>query len=289
MQQEAGAWKAERVSSAPRSEAVELAVIGGSGLYSLFEDARQVEIATPFGPAAAPITVGTVAGRSVAFLPRHGRGHALPPSRIPYRANIWALASLGVGAVLTSSAVGGLRADLAPGTFVVPDQIVDRTTSRTGTFYDGAGDVQHLAAADPFDTALRAAVNDALAAEAAPSEARGTAVVIEGPRFSTRAESAWFAAQGGDIINMTLAPETFLAMEAGIAVVNLSFVTDSDAAVGAGHADAVDEALVFRRLAEAQPAIRRVLLGALARIPAGHRGTGFGSPALSALLARPVV
>ncbi|WP_375399242.1 MTAP family purine nucleoside phosphorylase [uncultured Amnibacterium sp.] len=266
-----------------------IGVIGGSGLYSLFEDAAQSDIATPYGPTSSPITVGTLGGRRVAFLTRHGSGHTLPPHRIPYRANIWALASLGVRALVTSSAVGGLRADVAPGTFVVTDQLVDRTTGRDSTFFD-EGRVEHLAAADPFDPALRALAVDALGQQAVPLFDHGTAVVIQGPRFSTRAESRWYAAMGGDTINMTLAPEVPLALELGIGTVNLSFVTDSDAAVERGHADAVSGELVLRRLADAQPVIRTAIAAVVAGVPDDFEPrTGIADDAVQQVLTRPVV
>lgn len=252
-------------------------IIGGSGLYSLLEDARELEVKTPYGPTSSPITLGRFGGKRVAFLTRHGRSHALSPAKIPYRANIWALADLGVRALVSSSAVGGLQPTLAPGTFVVPTQYVDRTAGRAGTFFDGelVNRVEHLAAPDPFDPELREIAAAALRThtDGARFQPGGTAVVIEGPRFATRAESNWYAAQGGDIINMTLAPEVPLALELGLGVVNVSFVTDSDAAVAAGHADAVSAEKVFERLAAAQPTIRKVIEQIVATIPQDYAAT----------------
>lgn len=270
------------------STAAAVGIIGGSGLYSLFDHAREVDVPTPYGPASGPVTLGTIGGRTAAFLTRHGPGHTLPPHRIPYRANVWALASLGVRSLITSSAVGGLTTVLTPGTFVVTDQVVDRTTGRNGTYFD-EGRVEHLAAADPFDPALRALAVEALTAQGVPLVPRGTAVVIQGPRFSTRAESQWLAAAGGDTVNMTLAPEVFLALELGMATVNLSFVTDSDAAVVRGHGDEVSAAIVLRRLAEAQPVIRAAIAGIVERIPADTvPGPGIDAAAVAEVLARPV-
>jgi 5'-methylthioadenosine phosphorylase len=270
------------------SDAAPVGVIGGSGLYSLLDDAERLEVPTPYGAPSAPITVGVLAGRRVAFLPRHGRGHTLAPHRIPYRANAWALASLGVRALVTSSAVGGLVADTAPGVFVVPDQYLDRTTNRDGTFYDGAR-VEHLAAPDPFDPLLRDLAIDALSAERVPVRPTGTTVVIDGPRFATRAESRFHAASGGTTITMTLAPETPLALELGIAVVNCSSVTDRDSAVDAGHEDAVTAGLVLARLADAQPVIRRVVAAIVERVPDGFRAEpGVPADAIAEVLARPV-
>jgi 5'-methylthioadenosine phosphorylase len=269
-------------------DATPVGVIGGSGLYSLLHDAERLEVPTPYGAPSAPITVGTLAGRRVAFLPRHGGGHTLAPHRIPYRANVWALASLGVRALVTSSAVGGLVPDAAPGVFVVPDQYLDRTTNRDATFYDGAR-VEHLAAPDPFDPVLRELAIGALTAEGVPVLPTGTTVVIDGPRFATRAESRFHAASGGTTINMTLAPETPLALELGIAVVNCSFVTDSDSAVDAGHEDAVSGSLVLERLAAAQPVIRRVIAAVVGRIPSDLQAQpGVPADAIAEVLARPV-
>jgi 5'-methylthioadenosine phosphorylase len=206
-----------------------IGVIGGSGLYELFEPgtADEVDVPTPFGPTSSPISIGTMSGRRVAFLTRHGREHSVAPHRIEHRANLWALRSLGVRAVVSSSAVGGLHPDYAPGTFVVTDQLIDRTWGRADTYFED--EVQHLSFADPFDPVLRRAAIDAVAALDVPFRPTGTCVVIQGPRFSSRAESVWMREAGGHTINMTMSPEVPLAAELGIGTVNLSFVTDADA------------------------------------------------------------
>jgi 5'-methylthioadenosine phosphorylase len=206
-----------------------IGVIGGSGLYELFEPgtADEVDVPTPFGPTSSPISIGTMSGRRVAFLTRHGRAHSVAPHRIEHRANLWALRSLGVRAVVSSSAVGGLHPDYAPGTFVVTDQLIDRTWGRADTYFED--EVQHLSFADPFDPVLRRAAIDAIAALDVPFRPTGTCVVIQGPRFSSRAESVWMREAGGHTINMTMTPEVPLAAELGIGTVNLSFVTDADA------------------------------------------------------------
>jgi 5'-methylthioadenosine phosphorylase len=206
-----------------------IGVIGGSGLYELFEPgtADEVDVPTPFGPTSSPISIGTMSGRRVAFLTRHGRAHSVAPHRIEHRANLWALRSLGVRAVVSSSAVGGLHPDYAPGTFVVPDQLIDRTWGRADTYFED--EVQHLSFADPFDPVLRRAAIDAIAALDVPFRPTGTCVVIQGPRFSSRAESVWMREAGGHTINMTMTPEVPLAAELGMGTVNLSFVTDADA------------------------------------------------------------
>ena len=207
---------------------VSVAVIGGSGLYRLFDPASSEtrRIATPYGPA--DVTVGELGGRTVAFLTRHGTDHSVAPHLINYRANIWALASLGVTAILSSAAVGGVSPDYPPGTLVLTDQFIDRTYGRADTFYD-RGSVQHLAAADPFCPNLHGIAAGALVDAGETVATSGTVVVIQGPRFSTRAESLWFRAAGAHTVNMTLYPEVPLASELNIGTVNLSFVTDGDA------------------------------------------------------------
>ena len=265
-----------------------IAVIGGSGLYRLFDPATSTSsrIATPFGPA--DVTVGTLAGRTVAFLTRHGVDHSVAPHLIYYRANIWALASLGVKAIISSAAVGGVSPDFPPGTIALPDQFIDRTWGRADTFYD-RGSVQHLAAADPFDPALHAIAASALGHDVKPT---GTIVVIQGPRFSTRAESLWFAAAGAHLVNMTLYPEVPLASELGIGTVNLSFVTDSDAglAPAAGEDDELSAELVFARLREAQPRIIAAITAIVAAIPADYRERDLiAADEIRAVLTRPIL
>lgn len=270
-----------------------LGVIGGSGLYRLLDPAssesRRIE--TPYGPAN--VTIGTFAGRDVVFLTRHGVDHSVAPHLIGYRANIWALASLGVVAVISSSAVGGLTAEYPPGALVLTDQFIDRTHGRADTYFD-RGSVQHLPAADPFDPALHAIAREALTAAGAEFLPSGTAVVIQGPRFSTRAESRWYAASGGHIINMTMCPEVPLAAELGIGTVNLAFVTDSDAGVdpvdlapGASDNDAVSHQLVLERLLAAQPRIVAAIEAIIRAIPADYDGVDLiPATEVAAVLAR---
>ena len=258
-----------------------IGVIGGSGLYELFEPgtADEIDVPTPFGATSSPISVGTMSGRRVAFLTRHGRAHSVAPHRIEHRANLWALRSLGVRAVVSSSAVGGLHPDYAPGTFVVTDQLIDRTWGRADTYFED--EVQHLSFADPFDPVLRRAAIDAIAALDVPFRPTGTCVVIQGPRFSSRAESVWMREAGGHTINMTMSPEVPLAAELGIGTVNLSFVTDADA----GLAPTTDETAtsetaattttdapvthqaVMDRLARANEVIVRAIGSIVAAIP----------------------
>jgi 5'-methylthioadenosine phosphorylase len=274
---------------------VTVAVIGGSGLYSLFDPAESEKrrIETPYGPTE--VTLGELGGRRVAFLTRHGVTHSVAPHLINYRANIWALASLGVRVILSSSAVGGVTPEYPPGTLVLTDQFIDRTSGRPDTFFD-QGSVQHLAAADPFAPELHDIAARALAGETMlvgqTVKTSGTVVVIQGPRFSTRAESLWFAAAGAHTVNMTMYPEVPLAAELNIDTVNLSFVTDSDAGLaprpGDVDPDAVSHELVLRRLAEAQPRIVAAIESIIRALPEGYSPRQSIDPAeVEAVLARP--
>jgi 5'-methylthioadenosine phosphorylase len=261
-----------------------IAVIGGSGLYSFFEsdDAaaapEQRTVATPYGSVS--VSIGRVGGRAVAFLPRHGGGHSVAPHLIGYRANIWALRSLGVRAIVSTAAVGGLHESYPPGSFALPDQFLDRTWGREQTFYD-EDSVQHLSLAEPFCPQLRAI---ALEAAEVPLIPTATVAVIQGPRFSTRAESASLLASGAHLVNMTLSPEVPLAAELGIGTVTLAYVTDSDAAPAEERLSAE---LVFRRLAEAQPRIIASLTRIVEAIPDDYvRDDLLSTEAVDAVLAR---
>ncbi|WP_166973757.1 MTAP family purine nucleoside phosphorylase [Brevibacterium atlanticum] len=266
-----------------------IAVIGGSGLYELLDqDSRiDVEIATPYGSPSGTITVGDFAGRRVAFVTRHGAGHALAPHEINYRANMWALASLGVRVVVSSSAVGGISTEVGIGGFVIPDQMLDRTTTRESS-YSGEGLLIHLPFSDPFTPELVAIARDAVRTLGEEIPDFGTIAVIDGPRFSTRAESRVLRRDGADIINMTQYPEAALAQELGMGIVNLSFVTDSDA--GETHDDAVDADTVLHRLSAAQPRIRAALAAIVAVIDPDYTPPRLVPEAVTRrILARPVV
>ncbi|HEV2087449.1 MAG TPA: S-methyl-5'-thioadenosine phosphorylase [Cryptosporangiaceae bacterium] len=241
----------------------DVGVIGGSGLYALLDTVDEITVDTPYGAPSDPVTIGQVGGRRVAFLPRHGRDHRYPPHRIPYRANLWALRSLGVRQVLAPCAVGGLRAELGPGTFVVPDQLVDRTSGRTQTFHDtGAA---HVSFADPYCPTGRVTALAAAAASGVDPTDGGTMVVIEGPRFSTRAESRWYAAQGWSLVNMTGHPEAVLARELALCYTAVALVTDLDAGVTVGEEVTQEE--VFRVFAENTARMRDVVLRAVQALP----------------------
>jgi 5'-methylthioadenosine phosphorylase len=205
-----------------------IAFIGGSGLYEMdgLSDVRHVNVDTPFGPPSDSIAIGSLDGVTAAFLPRHGRGHRLSPTEIPARANIYALKALGVERIVTVSAVGSLREHIRPLDMLIPDQIIDRTRNRTNTFFEN-GIVAHIAFSDPFCPEISSVLADA-ARKQATTHVGGTCVVIEGPQFSTRAESELYRSFGADIIGMTALPEAKLAREAEMCYATLALVTDFD-------------------------------------------------------------
>jgi 5'-methylthioadenosine phosphorylase len=237
-----------------------------------------VDVATPYGHVH--LTFGTLAGRPVVFLPRHGSDHSVAPHRINSRANIWALASVGVRAIVSSAAVGAVDPSYPVGSLVLTDQYIDRTHGRADTFFD-EDSVQHLGSADPFCPTLHEVAATALGELVIPT---GTVVVVQGPRFSTRAESQWYRAAGAHIVNMTLYPEVPLAAELNIGTVNLSYVTDADAAPAD---EELSSELVFARFAEALPKIVSAIESIVAAIPADYAARELIPPAeVAAVLAR---
>ncbi|WKV73559.1 S-methyl-5'-thioadenosine phosphorylase [Streptomyces sp. PCS3-D2] len=251
----------------------EIGVIGGSGFYSFLEDVSEIQVETPYGPPSDSLYMGELAGRAVAFLPRHGRSHTVPPHKINYRANLWALRSVGVRQVLGPCAVGGLRPEYGPGTLLVPDQLVDRTQSRVQTFFDGVAlpdgsvpNVVHTTFADPYCPVGRSvAVAAARGRDWEPVDG-GTMVVVEGPRFSTRAESRWYASAGWSVIGMTGHPEAILARELGLCYTSMALVTDLDA--GAETGEGVSHTEVLKVFGENVGRLREVLFDAVAALPA---------------------
>ncbi len=238
----------------------EIAVIGGSGFYEFLDDPEPVvSLATPYGDAAGPVSIGEVAGRRVAFLPRHGAGHALPPHLINYRANLWLLASLGVRQVLAPCAVGGLLPGVvAPGDLVVPDQLVDRTSGRVQSYVESGA--VHVPFSDPYCSRLTGVLT------ASPEvTAGGTMVVVEGPRFSTRAESRQYAAQGWSLINMTGHPEAVLARELRVCYAAVALVTDMDAGVASGEGVGQEE--VFAMFARNIDRLKVLLRSTIVDLP----------------------
>jgi 5'-methylthioadenosine phosphorylase len=206
----------------------EIAVIGGTGFYKFLDNASEVKVDTPYGAPSDLISIGTVAGRKVAFLPRHGRNHQFPPHMVNYRANIWALKELGVTRVIGPCAAGSLQPEAKPGDFVICDQFVDRTTGRKDTFYDGPRAV-HMSSADPYCREMRRIAIESAESLGLQFHPEGPMVIIQGPRFSTKAESRWFSGMGWKVINMTGYPEVILAKELGMCYLNVSLITDYDA------------------------------------------------------------
>jgi 5'-methylthioadenosine phosphorylase len=253
---------------------VEVGIIGGSGFYEFLDDAVEVPFETPFGAPSAPVTVGTLDDVSVAFLPRHGRHHDYVAHRVPFRANVWAMASLGVRTVVGPCSCGSLQPEVHPGDFVVVDQLVDRTWGRLSTFYDrGAPEdtpgfdqpLHHQEFADPYDDAVRDALVEGCRTVGVTVHDRGTMVVVNGPRFSTRAESTWFREMGWTVINMTGMPEAVLAAEAGIHYGGVALVTDYDAGVDGQAPVTMDGVLaVMRDNIERLRDVLRVTIPALA-------------------------
>lgn len=247
------------------ADRAEIGVFGGSGFYSLLEDVEEIKVDTPYGPPSDSFFLATVGGRKVTFLPRHGRRHTIPPHRINYRANVWAMRSLGVKAVISPCAAGSLQLDVKPTDFVVADQFVDRTTGRDDTFFDGPIS-SHVSAAEIYDPTLRALAVEVIREHGITVHERGTVVVIQGPRFSTKAESQWFSDAGWEVINMTQYPEAYLCRELGMAVVNISLITDYDAGVHEGTevVNAMSVLEVFQQNAER---IQKVVLDMIRRFP----------------------
>ncbi|MGO9381057.1 MAG: S-methyl-5'-thioadenosine phosphorylase [Mycobacterium sp.] len=239
-----------------------LGVIGGSGFYTFFESAkgpvRNINVDTPYGEPSAPVTIGTIGEHEVAFLPRHGAAHQFSAHTVPYRANMWALRKLGVRRVFGPCAAGSLDPENGPGAMVVPDQLVDRTNGRADTYFDSGA--VHVNFADPYCPTLRAAVTGL------PDVVDGgTMVVIQGPRFSTRAESRWFASAGFSLVNMTGYPEAVLARELEICYAAIALVTDLDAGVSVGDGvKAVDVFAQFERNMELFKELVRAAIGRVA-------------------------
>jgi 5'-methylthioadenosine phosphorylase len=248
------------------ADLAEIGVFGGSGFYSLLEDVREIKVDTPYGPPSDSFFLASVSGRKVAFLPRHGRRHTIPPHLINYRANVWAMRSLGVKAVISPCAAGSLQRHVEPGHFVLCDQFVDRTRGRRDTFYDGPI-VTHLSSAEVYDPELRRVAAEVIREHGITFHETGTIVVINGPRFSSKSESKWFSDAGWEVVSMTQYPEAWLCRELGMAVVNIALITDYDAGLIEGteavNADAVLQ--VFQQNAER---IQKVVLDMIGRFPA---------------------
>jgi 5'-methylthioadenosine phosphorylase len=247
----------------------DIALIGGTGFYRFLEDAEEVAVDTPYGPPSADISLANLDGVRVAFLPRHGTDHQFLPSEVPYAANLWALRSLGARRVIGFNTVGSLQPEIRRGDFVFCDQFVDRTSGRQVTAYQGRDGV-HISAAEPYCPTLRPALYEAVQSLPYRFHPGGTVVVIEGPRFSTRAESAWFTQMGWGIVNMTQFPEVAIARELELCYANLSYVTDYDVAakeIVGEEGEAVSHAMVVREFSLNSQAIVDVVRALVAAAP----------------------
>ena len=263
----------------------EIGVVGGSGLYAIegLSGVERVEVDTPFGRPSDAIVVGELAGARVAFLPRHGRGHRFGPTHIPVRANIYALKVLGVERVVSVSAVGSLREELAPLDLVIPDQLIDRTRLRESTFFDG-GIAAHVGVADPFCAVAGEVIYRAARDLEVAVHPGGTMVVMEGPAFSTRAESFMYRSWGADIIGMTALPEAKLAREAEMCYATMAWVTDYD--VWRADTEAVSVESVVRNLMQNVATAKELLARCIPGLT-GARGCGCGSALKDAIITAP--
>lgn len=245
----------------------EIGVFGGSGFYSFVEGLHEVKVETPYGAPSDLVALGEVAGRRVAFLPRHGKAHTLPPHVINYRANAWAMKSLGVTRILGPCAAGSLKASVKPGDFVVSDQLVDRTTGRKDTFYDGPI-TTHVSFAHPYCPQLRELAISSIKQRGISVHERGTVVTIQGPRFSTIAESRWFSSAGWEVINMTQYPEAYLARELEMCYTNIALITDYDVGLeGMPGMEPVSHEEVMKVFASNNERVKRAIFGIIEAMP----------------------
>lgn len=243
---------------------VEIGVFGGSGFYELLDSPREIRVNTPYGAPSSPVMYGEIGGRGVAFLPRHGKEHQLPPHMINYRANVYAMKQLGVTRIIGPNACGSLQPNVKPGDFVICDQFVDRTWGRKDTFFDGPI-TTHVSSADPYCPTMRKVAIESASTLGITAHATGTVVVIQGPRFSTRSESKWFASQGWEVINMTQYPECYLAREMEICYCNISLITDHDA--GAEGIEPVTNDEVVRVFNENNAKVKDLLYTMIPALP----------------------
>ncbi|MGH2725051.1 MAG: S-methyl-5'-thioadenosine phosphorylase [Actinomycetota bacterium] len=241
-------------------------IFGGSGFYSLLEGVEEVRVDTPYGEPSAPVATGEIGGRRVAFIPRHGKRHQYPPHRVPYRANLWAMKEVGAERVIGPCAAGSLQAHVKPGHFVVCDQLVDRTWGREDTFYDGP-ETTHVGWADPYCPTMREVAIKEAREQGIDVHERGTVVAVQGPRFSTRAESAWYRSLGWEVINMTQYPESILARELELCYLNISLITDYDVGVEDDDAEPVSHELVIKVFNENLSRLRDLLFRIVPSLP----------------------
>jgi 5'-methylthioadenosine phosphorylase len=244
-----------------------IGVFGGSGFYKFFKGEKEIAVRTPYGKPSAKVTISEVGGRDVAFIPRHGIHHEYPPHMVPYRANVFALKRLGAKRIIAPNAVGSLKADIEPGDLVFCDQFVNFTTKRSDTYYDGP-ETTHVGMAQPYCPQMREVAVEAAEKMGVRNHAKGTVVVIEGPRFSTTAESRFFARQGWDVINMTQYPEAVLAREQELCYLNVSLATDYDAGLeGDPGVKSVSHEEVIRVFNSKMGTLRKLIVEVIKEMP----------------------
>jgi len=248
-------------------EKCDIGIFGGSGFYSFFENAKEIKVETPYGSPSDKITIGEIKGKKAAFLPRHGKDHTILPHMINYRANLWAFKELGIKKIIAPAASGSLQKIIKPGEFVICDQFVDRTKNRKDTFINGPV-ATHISAADPYCPTLRDFAVKTAEKLNIPHHHMGTMVIIEGPRFSTRAESKWFTQMGWDVVNMTGYPEAILARELEICYVNISLITDYD--VGLEGMAPVSAQEVVKTFKDNNEKVKQLILKMIEELPTGH-------------------
>lgn len=253
----------------------EIGVFGGSGFYDFLEDVKEVRVETPYGSPSDFVMIGTIGGKRVAFLPRHGKKHTIPPHKINYRANLWAMKSLGVKRIISPCAAGSLQTHVEPGSFVICDQFVHKTWGRADTFYDGPI-TTHVSPADPYCPELRHLTIETAKQNGITVHETGTILVIQGPRFSTKAESKFYTAQGWEVINMTQYPEVYLARELELCVVNISLITDYDAGL-VGDVEPVSHSEVMKVFADNNEKLKTLLFSMIEQIPSERNACGCGT------------
>jgi 5'-methylthioadenosine phosphorylase len=253
------------VSSFQSQNKAQIGVFGGSGFYKFLDNVEEITVETPFGAPSDKYFVGTIGDKKVAFLPRHGRNHSIPPQKINYRANVWGMKSLGVEQIISPCAVGSLQKEIQPGSFVILDQFVDRTTGRTDTFYEGPI-ATHVSAAEPYSERLRELAIKTANDLQIPVHHKGTVVVIQGPRFSSKAESIWFSKMGWETINMTQYPEVYLAKELELETLGIALVTDYDCGL-VGDVDPVTHEQVMKVFEDNLGNLRKFLFELITKIP----------------------
>lgn len=264
----------------------QIGILGGSGFYNFLENMEEIDIKTPYGKPSDKITLGEYKGKTVAFLPRHGKDHRFPPHKIPYKANLAAFKKLGVKYIIGPCAAGSLQSAVKPGDFVILDQFVDRTWGREDTIFNGPkGSVAHFAMSEPYCETLRNIASQSCEELKIFHHKKGTAIVIQGPRFSTKSESRWFASQGWEVINMTQYPECYLAREMGMCYVGIALITDYDVGIkGREDIKAVTAQEVLKTFNSNNEKVKELIFKMIEKLPPEKPSCGCKTALKSALI-----